>query len=204
MNHALVAQGSQSKWKKKPKPKTESHESSTSSKENKPKKEKFSCVYCKKKGNDEHHCYTNKIDEISHLLQKNNIPLPSSVTPSSTTSASPSASSYESSSKPTQSGNVGFASGKEDKLYMGKGHALVTSTFHSGRDRWFLDSGASHHMGFSPYPFLGLHPTDTSKILLGASKLLDVAGVGNVEIGDGCFRDVLCIPDLHTNLLSIY
>lgn len=70
----------------------------------------------------------------------------------------------------------------------------MTSISHFGHDRWLLDSGASHHIACTPYPFFGLHPVDTSKILLGDKKLLDVVGVGNLEISDVCFRDVLCIP----------
>lgn len=101
------------------------------------------------------------------------------MTPSSIASpfASPSPS-----SKPTQLWNTRFAcgmKGKEDKF---KGCALVTSIVNFGCDRWFLDLGASHHMDFTPYHFLGLHPTTNSKINLGDSNCFGICGSSRILI----------------------
>ena len=45
----------------------------SSSKNNKPKKERTTCSYCKKLGHDEHKCMKKKIDHLSHRLKRNNI-----------------------------------------------------------------------------------------------------------------------------------
>jgi hypothetical protein len=47
-------------------------ESIPSSKEDSSRK-KFKCVYCKRLGHDEHRFYNKMIDELTHLLQNNNI-----------------------------------------------------------------------------------------------------------------------------------
>ena len=39
-------------------------------------KEKKKCAYCKKTGHEEHECYLKKIDELTHLMKKHNVPLP--------------------------------------------------------------------------------------------------------------------------------
>ena len=39
-------------------------------------KEKKKCAYCKKMGHEEHECYHKKIDELTNIMKKYNVPLP--------------------------------------------------------------------------------------------------------------------------------
>ena len=39
-------------------------------------KEKKKCAYCKKLGHEEHECYHKKIDELTNVMKKHNVPLP--------------------------------------------------------------------------------------------------------------------------------
>ena len=39
-------------------------------------KEKKKCAYCKKSGHEEHECYLKKIDELTNIMKKHNVPLP--------------------------------------------------------------------------------------------------------------------------------
>jgi len=41
-------------------------------------------------------------------------------------------------------------------------------------------------------------------ILMGDDTLIEVCGRGSVDVGDGTFHGVLCVPSLSTNLLSVY
>ena len=54
-------------------------ESKSSSREETSRRKRDKCAYCKKLGHDEHKCFHKKIDELTYILQKNNIQLPSSV-----------------------------------------------------------------------------------------------------------------------------
>lgn len=38
--------------------------------------EKKKCAYCKKLGHEEHECYHKKIDELTNIIKKHNVPLP--------------------------------------------------------------------------------------------------------------------------------
>lgn len=42
------------------------------------------------------------------------------------------------------------------------------------------------------------------QILMGDHTYMDVIGKGSISIGDNSFNDVLCVPHLTNNLLSIY
>ena len=50
--------------------------SSNSNKKGNNNKEKKKCTYCKKLGHEEHECYHKKIDELTNIMKKHNIPLP--------------------------------------------------------------------------------------------------------------------------------
>ena len=43
-----------------------------------------------------------------------------------------------------------------------------------------------------------------SQIEVGNSSHLDVQGSGSVKLDDGCFNNVLLVPEISANLLSIY
>jgi len=73
---------------------------------------------------------------------------------------------------------------------------------------WVIDSGASKHM--SPYKDLvmDMRPSNTKTITSADDTALSVVGSGqtNVKIGDTAvsISDVLLVPKLSTNLLSVY
>ena len=48
-------------------------ESKSSSKEETSRRKRDKCAYCKNLGHDEHKCFHKKIDELTNILQKNNI-----------------------------------------------------------------------------------------------------------------------------------
>ena len=69
---------------------------------------------------------------------------------------------------------------------------------------WILDFGASHHIINTPQMLSSLAPTATTQIVVGNSSQLSVLGSGTVTLPGGSLQDVLCVPDMSMNLLSIY
>jgi hypothetical protein len=90
------------------------------------------------------------------------------------------------------------------------GHALPTSGFSfnttstSSFDEWFIDSGASYHMAKDRDIFSALNECNTKKIFVGDDRSLSVKGYGTVQVENGHFNDVVCVPSLSCNLLSVY
>lgn len=85
----------------------------------------------------------------------------------------------------------------------GKGHALTARASSYG-STWILDSGASHHMTHTQQMVTSLASCGTSQIAVGESVQLSVLGLGFVSLDGGTLQDVLVVPDISTNLLSIY
>ena len=52
--------------------------------------------------------------------------------------------------------------------------------------------------------FSTLNECNTKKIFVGDDRSLSVEGFGTVQVENGHFNDVLCVPDLSCNLLSVY
>ncbi|KAH9316607.1 hypothetical protein KI387_025234 [Taxus chinensis] len=192
-SHALVANKGKKNEKKKetkdqPKKETKTNQppakpnTNTSTSEPKVKKEKFKCSYCKNSGHDEHHCFWKQIDHLTHLLEKNKISVPESV------------------KQNAQKGESSKA--KESKNEKKKGKALVARSAPSST--WIIDSGASHHMASSEVEFSSIEPCGMSQIMLGDDTHVSVSGSGSVEIEGGTFNQVLSVPNLSTNLLSVY
>lgn len=67
-----------------------------------------------------------------------------------------------------------------------------------------LDSSASHHMASSRDDLASLEPCTTSTISMGDNTPFEVYGRGSIDMDDGTFQNVICVPSLSTNLLSIY
>jgi hypothetical protein len=92
------------------------------------------------------------------------------------------------------------------------GHALSTSSFSfntpstttSYSDEWLIDSGASYHMAKDKAIFSSLNECNTKKIFVGDDSSLSVVGSGTVQVENGHFNDVLCVPNRSCNLLSVY
>ncbi|KAH9292288.1 hypothetical protein KI387_042524, partial [Taxus chinensis] len=191
-SHALVAstsKGKNTKNKKetkdqrkketKTKPKNDTN---TSTSEPKAQKNKFLCSYCKNSGHNEQHHFQKQIDHLSHLLEKDKISVPESI--------------KQISQKAESSAAKGA---KNDKK---KGKALVAKVTPSST--WIIDSGASHHMGSSHVEFSNIKPCGMSQITMGNDTTVSVSSSGLVEMDGGTFNQVLSVPDLSTNLLSVY
>jgi hypothetical protein len=90
------------------------------------------------------------------------------------------------------------------------GHALSASGFSfyttstSSSDEWLIDSGASYHMDKDKNIFSALNECNTNKIFVGDDRSLSVVGSGTIQVDNGHFNDVFCVPSLSCNLLSIY
>jgi hypothetical protein len=86
----------------------------------------------------------------------------------------------------------------------GKGNVLSTWLLHASSGRWVFDSGASHHLNHSNELQPSKFDCSISYIVIGDSTHLDVLGSGTVQFDEGCINDVLLVPDIYANLLSIY
>jgi hypothetical protein len=90
------------------------------------------------------------------------------------------------------------------------GHALFASGFSfntpstSTSDKWLIDSGESYHMAKDRDIFSTLNECNTKKIFVGDDRSLSVEGSGTIQVENGHFNDVLCVPSLSCNLLSVY
>jgi hypothetical protein len=52
--------------------------------------------------------------------------------------------------------------------------------------------------------FSSLNECNTKKIFVGDDRSLSVVGSGTIQVDNGHFNDVLCVPSLSCNLLSVY
>ena len=52
--------------------------------------------------------------------------------------------------------------------------------------------------------FSALNECNTKKIFIGDDRSISVVGSGIVQVDNGHFNDVLCVPNLSCNLLSVY
>jgi len=129
---------------------------------------------------------------MSQLLQKHNIEYSSStiVLPKSSSSPSSSSTSIE---------ITGIANGTDK----GKGQALFSSTSLQS-ERWLLDFGVSHHMASSQGMFSSFQSCTSPPILMGNNTYMHATRKQNIDVGQNTFNNVLCVPSLTTNLLSIY
>ena len=84
----------------------------------------------------------------------------------------------------------------------GNGQALMANS--NSSKEWILDSSASYHMGSSKQYFSSLNQSKVPHIFIGNNTKMEVGGKGNVEMENGEFQNVLYVPNLSSNLLSIY
>jgi hypothetical protein len=133
------------------------------------------CNFCDKDGHDESKCF-KKMSALEATMKKQNISIDSSSSSSS------------------------------------HGHALsafgfsfnTPSTTTSSSDEWLIDSRESYHMAKDKAIFFSLNECNTKKIFVGDDRSLNVVGSGTVQVENGHFNDVLCVPNLSCNLLSVY
>jgi hypothetical protein len=99
-----------------------------------------------------------------------------------------------------------------DSTSSSHGHALSASGFSfnsnstttSSFDEWLIDSRASYHMAKDKAIFSALNECNTKKIFIGDDISLSVVRSGTVQVDNGHFNDVLCVPSLSCKLLSVY
>ena len=88
------------------------------------------------------------------------------------------------------------------------GHALPASGFsfntNSTSDEWLIDSIALYHMAKDRAIFSTLNECNTKQIFVGDDRSLSVEGSGTVQVENGHFNDVLCVPSISCSLLSVY
>ena len=84
----------------------------------------------------------------------------------------------------------------------GKGQALVAST--NNGEGWVLDLEETHYMGASREHFSSMKLSNITYIYVGNDTQVEVQGKVNAELDNGIFKDVLHVPNLSINLLSIY
>ena len=90
------------------------------------------------------------------------------------------------------------------------GHALCASGYSynasssSTSNDWLIDFGPSYHMAKDQAIFSTMHECNTKQIFAGDDRSLSVVGSGTVLVENGHFSDVLCVPRISCNLLSVY
>jgi hypothetical protein len=94
--------------------------------------------------------------------------------------------------------------------YSSHGHALSASSFSfnttstSTSEECLIYSGASYHMAKDRDIFYSLNECNTKKIFVGDDRSLSVEGSGTVQVENGHFNDVLCVPNLFGKLILVY
>ena len=81
-------------------------------------------------------------------------------------------------------------------------HALVAGT--SSSPSFIIDSGASRHMVSTKEAFTSLDMSKGTPIVLGDDSLTKILGKGRIDLDHGQFSNVLYVPGLASNLLSMY
>jgi hypothetical protein len=133
------------------------------------------CNFCDKHGYDESKCF-KKMATLEAAMKNHNISIDSTSSSSS----------------------------------FSHGHALSSSVFSfnttstSTSNEWLIDSGAFYHMAKDRDIFSTLNECNTKKIFVGDDRSLSVEGSGTVQVENGHFNDVLCVPSLSFNLLLVY
>jgi hypothetical protein len=90
------------------------------------------------------------------------------------------------------------------------GHALSTYVFPfnatstSFSNECLIDYGASYHMAKDKAIFYAFNECNTKQICVGEDRSLSVVESGIVQVDNGHFNDVLCVPSLSYNLLLVY
>jgi hypothetical protein len=74
----------------------------------------------------------------------------------------------------------------------------------SSPDAWIIDSGASHHMDSSKPVYSSMDACKGPHILTRDNSSVEVTGKGRIELTNESFENVLHVPKLSINLLSMY
>jgi hypothetical protein len=151
------------------------------------------CNFCDKDGHYESKSFKN-MTALEATMKKHNINIDSTSYSSSHGHAlSTSGFSFNSTSSSSSHGHALYAFGFS-----------FNTTSASSSDEWLIDYGASYHMANDKDIFSSLNECNTKKIFVGEDRSLSVVGSRTIQVDNGHFNDVLCVPSLSCNLLSIY
>ena len=81
-------------------------------------------------------------------------------------------------------------------------HAFVAGT--SSSPSFIIDSGASRHMVLTKEAFTSLEMSKGPPIVLADDSLTQSLGKGRIDLHHGKFNNVLYVPGLASNFLSVY
>jgi hypothetical protein len=81
-------------------------------------------------------------------------------------------------------------------------HALIS--FNSSLNAWIVDSRESRHMPTSKEVYSSLDACKGPPILMGDNSYVEVTDKGRIEPTNGSFKNVLHVPKIYVNLLSMY
>jgi hypothetical protein len=81
-------------------------------------------------------------------------------------------------------------------------NALIA--INSSPNAWIIDLGASHHMDASEVVYSSLDACKVPSILMGDNSSIEVTSKGRIELTNGSFENVLHVPKISVNLLSMY
>jgi hypothetical protein len=136
------------------------------------------CTYCHKGFHPKSTCMQNQIDIITKIIHKINL------------------------------GDriLEVAKKKKPKDHNSKkgnsSHALIA--INSSLDAFIFYSRASHHMDTSKEVYYSLDACKGLPDMMGDNSDVEVTGKGRIELTIGSFKNVLHIPKLYVNLLSMY
>jgi hypothetical protein len=74
----------------------------------------------------------------------------------------------------------------------------------SSLDAWIIDLGALHHMASTKEFYSSLDACKGPPIMMGDNSPYEVTGKGRIELTNISFENVLHVPKLSVNLLSMY
>jgi hypothetical protein len=132
-------------------------------------------TYCNRGFHPKSACMKKQIDLMTEILQKNNL-----------------------------GDQIPDGAKKKPKYHAPKGNHHVLVVVHSSPDAWIVDSGASHHMAATQDILSSLIACNGPPILMGDDSPIEVVEKGRVELDHGSFENVLHVPQLSVNLLSVY
>ena len=137
--------------------------------------DKGKCFYCNKGNHTEKGCVKKTIDKMSRILEKQDISLPK--------------------------GAWKDESGDKTK-YHERFHGLKVGF--SKSHAFLIVSRASNHMVSTRESFSSLQLIDGPSIHMGDDTQIQAEGKGSIKLKHGVFKNLLYVPSLVANLLSIY
>jgi hypothetical protein len=94
---------------------------------------------------------------------------------------------------------------KLEDLNSKKGNSIHTLVaINSSPNAWIIDLRASHHMDSSKEVYSSLDACKGPPIMMGDNSSVEFTDRGRIELTNGSFENVLHVPKISINLLSVY